>query len=95
MGSNRIACKRMIQNRIIIHTNVYGLYVDYGKIEKTENPMDLQIDFHQPAPEDADFMKHNQPQPGKRGMGIDWWSVITAAGAVLLIKLGVLARIPW
>jgi hypothetical protein len=25
----------------------------------------------------------------------DWWAVLAAAAAVLLIKLGVVARIPW
>jgi hypothetical protein len=25
----------------------------------------------------------------------DWWAVIVATAAVLLVKLGVLARIPW
>jgi hypothetical protein len=25
----------------------------------------------------------------------DWWAVIVAAVAALLVKLGVLARIPW
>jgi hypothetical protein len=25
----------------------------------------------------------------------DWWAVLAAAAAVMLIKLGVLTRIPW
>jgi hypothetical protein len=28
-------------------------------------------------------------------LSIDWWSVITALGAALLIKLGILPHIPW
>jgi hypothetical protein len=31
----------------------------------------------------------------KRGVGIDWWSVIVAFGVVVLIKLGVLPSVPW
>jgi hypothetical protein len=28
-------------------------------------------------------------------ISVDWWSVIVALGAVILIKAGVLSRIPW
>jgi len=28
-------------------------------------------------------------------MSRDWWAVLAAAVAVILIKLGVVARIPW
>jgi len=28
-------------------------------------------------------------------LSVDWWSVITALGAAMLIKLGVLPHIPW
>jgi len=28
-------------------------------------------------------------------LSVDWWSVITALGAAVLIKLGVLPHIPW
>ena len=31
----------------------------------------------------------------KLKLGLDWWSVIAALSAVGLIKLGVLAHIPW
>ena len=30
-----------------------------------------------------------------RRVSLDWWSVIAAAFAVLLVKLGLLGRIPW
>jgi hypothetical protein len=28
-------------------------------------------------------------------MSLDWWAVLAAAAAVLLIKTGVVSRIPW
>ena len=28
-------------------------------------------------------------------MSRDWWAVLAAAAAVVLIKLGIVARIPW
>jgi hypothetical protein len=28
-------------------------------------------------------------------LSVDWWSVITALGAAVLIKLGILPHIPW
>jgi len=31
----------------------------------------------------------------QRRLGIDWWAVIAALSAVALIKLGVLAHVPW
>jgi hypothetical protein len=33
----------------------------------------------------------------KRDMkiGLDWWSVIAALGAVVLVKLGIVTHIPW
>jgi hypothetical protein len=30
-----------------------------------------------------------------RRLSLDWWSVIAAALAVALVKLGLLGRIPW
>jgi len=31
----------------------------------------------------------------EKRFGLDWWSLIATFGAVVLIKLGVLPRIPW
>jgi hypothetical protein len=30
-----------------------------------------------------------------RRLSLDWWSVVAAALAVLLVKFGLLGRIPW
>ena len=31
----------------------------------------------------------------RRTLSIDWWTVIAALAAVALIKVGLIARIPW
>jgi hypothetical protein len=31
----------------------------------------------------------------KWGLCADWWAVIAALGAVVLVKLGVMAHVPW
>lgn len=34
-------------------------------------------------------------EPAPRKLSLDWWSVIAALAAALLIKSGLLPRIPW
>jgi hypothetical protein len=35
------------------------------------------------------------PAPAPRKLSLDWWSVIAALAAVLLIKSGLFPHIPW
>ena len=38
---------------------------------------------------------HEKRKVVKKKIGVDWWSVIIAIVALLLVKTGVVARIPW
>jgi hypothetical protein len=37
----------------------------------------------------------NIMNPASSRISMDWWSVIAALAAVILIKIGVLSTIPW
>ena len=35
------------------------------------------------------------PEEGRMRVSLDWWAVIAAAAAIVLIKTGLVAGIPW
>ena len=35
------------------------------------------------------------PEERKRSLSLDWWAVIAALGAAMLVRLGLVPRIPW
>lgn len=37
----------------------------------------------------------NETKPSSKGLSMDWWSVIIAIAAALLVKFNVLSKIPW
>jgi hypothetical protein len=32
---------------------------------------------------------------GKPGLSVDWWAVLLATGAVILVRFGLIPHIPW
>ena len=37
----------------------------------------------------------NEMKPSAKGLSMDWWSVLIAIAAALLVKFNVLSKIPW
>jgi hypothetical protein len=37
----------------------------------------------------------NEIKPSRQGLSMDWWSVIIAIAAAILVKFNVLSKIPW